>query len=781
MPSTENFLYLDDIHFTESEKNDFSYIQRKMDYFIHHLVHDRERIKKARNLYDGIRDKEEYQYLENVFGIEQPISLKMTPLIKTRVDILIGIFLDENRRFLVSVNDEGTHDKINNEKKNVRIKRIIDRYNKALHGSIIDANNGKEPSQPNPIDEEFLRKMEISINDDFISEFEVAAQVLIKYFEQSNDVDLEQKLKILFLDLLITGECYYRVNINYLGDDPHLEPCKPENIFFNKNTSEQYLNTDAVVHRRFLKRNEILAKYGHLMDDDIKTELFGSRAGLAGQHIVRSGFEVEYVAGNHDNEYISTHQQYTYANNDILEVFEVEWIANNEISLSEEEIKYLDQVEKITVSKNNSIGIKRVGSQVKKSGIRQDRYFGVRLGQYIYLGCGKAKHQIRSQHNPFKTKLTFNGIGYNERNNGKAASLALGLKDLQDLYDITMFHRDNFIANSGVNGSRINLAGIPKILGNNFVERIQKFIAYRKQGLELIDPTEPGAQLFNHHGDFKASIDGNVITSLEVVLQSIERQADIVSGVNRFMYQAAQERDAVSNVDTGIRQTSLITKDLFELMNVNIVHIFTDLINSAKITYKYGKKGSYILGHKTYLFDICPEQFAFTDYNINIVNSQKETVKLEKLYNTTNELVRAGIMSPELALMVTTTESSTDILRMVRSSIASVKEENGQLQKMSEQLQQLDTALKEAQKQLQTYDNQIKTLEKSSGQLEQNKFEFEKYKFEKEYDVTLKDSETSQKLTTSEVIKDKAVIDLEREQIIAENARGSSREVKNDL
>jgi hypothetical protein len=35
--------------------------------------------------------------------------------------------------------------------------------------------------------------------------------------------------------------------------------------------------------------------------------------------------------------------------------------------------------------------------------------------------------------------------------------------------------------------------------------RLTKWVTLRKQGLELVDPTEDGANLFQHYGDFNAS------------------------------------------------------------------------------------------------------------------------------------------------------------------------------------------------------------------------------------------------------------------------------------
>ena len=107
---------IEDIYVTEKGKNSFDYLSKSIDWHISQLVRDRKRIKKCRNLYDGIRDKEEFRYLEESFGIETPLSVHMTPLIKTRVDVLLGLLLDETFTYKVSVNDETTVDKINQDK-----------------------------------------------------------------------------------------------------------------------------------------------------------------------------------------------------------------------------------------------------------------------------------------------------------------------------------------------------------------------------------------------------------------------------------------------------------------------------------------------------------------------------------------------------------------------------------------------------------------------------------------------------------------------------------------
>jgi hypothetical protein len=50
--------------------------------------------------------------------------------------------------------------------------------------------------------------------------------------------------------------------------------------------------------------------------------------------------------------------------------------------------------------------------------------------------------------------------------------------------------------------------------------RLTKWVTLRK-GLELVDPTEDGANLFQHYGDFNASIQGDAINAVNAILNPL--------------------------------------------------------------------------------------------------------------------------------------------------------------------------------------------------------------------------------------------------------------------
>lgn len=789
MSFKHRYYSIEDISVSEEDKSKFAYLSQSVDFYISALVREKEHIKRARNLYDGVRDKEEFRYLEEVFGIETPMSVKMTPLVKTKIDVLLGIFLEEEYTYRISMNDTQTLNSIESQKMEEKSKQIL----KKLTEFKEEAKKALLTGQTLPeraYEKKFIENLDKTLNKDFVSQYEIAAQSLIKFFEQDPTVDLKQKLKQYLLDLLITGEAYYRTSIEREGEDPKLEICKPENVFFSKNTNFQFLsngnepNVTAVVHRTYMSRSAILNKWGHVMADEQKTVLYG-KSDSSGAQVIRDPRQLDHIydmAG-------TTYNQHMNSMWDTLPVYHVEWLANNEVEILEANKSKYEVVDYIKKSKYydknlgepTERGSKESGhGEARDKAYRLDRYEGVRIGWDIYLNMGKSKHTPRSMHSPWKTTLSYNGVGYNDRNT-RPYSIALSLEDLQNSYDVITFFRDNLIANSGVDGSRVNLAAIPKVLGQDFMERLLKFVAFRKQGLELYDPTEEGAGLFQHYGDFRGSLNGNIIQQLNIVLESIQAQADIVTGINRYMYQAAEQRDAVTNVKTGIRQTSLITKDLFELVFDTRKFVLTDLLNQAKITYKTGKRGSYILGHRNMLFNASPDNFRFTDFNIHVVNSSKENLKLEKLNAIAPQLAGKGSIDDDVLLKVMMTESVTEANQLIDDSMAEKREENDQLAQMNQQLQQLAEQAKQLQAELEKAKQEKEKLEKVDRDYKMRDLAMREEESKERLRQSQERLDIERKTSEAEVIKDAEVVRLEREQLYAENVSGNAREIKNNI
>jgi len=776
--------YLEDIHITEKEKNSEWYLKDNIDYWIANLVRERPQISTYRNYYNGVRNEKEFEYLTENFGIGTPSSVNFTPLIKPRIDALLSTIEDENYNYTVTCVDDKTIDIIQEEKKFKQIGEIygaLDRFTQ----SMVEAAKRAQPQQKEEKQQEgqqqpqqqpqqqgpddtmatelarTIKNIKSKYGSSYLSDFEIAAQNVLKYFENEYHMDLRQKLKQLALDLLVTGECHYRVIIDRVGADPQLEVIKPENIFYNKNTNSQYFDTvDAVVHREFLTRKEILKRYGKFMSKEQKEYLYGDRARIRTARSLRSGVDLElYYEGND-----TLWGQKSYTNLDVVEVFHVEWLALNEVKYTDEDREDEEQVDG------------GYQSDINKKAYRVDRYEGTRIAGSVYVNAGRSSHIVRSESRPYECSLTYNGIAYNDRN-GKPFSMVGAMKDLQDVYDLTIFYRDNLIANSGVPGSRINIAGIPKQLGNEFMERLMKFVALKKNGFELIDPTEPGAQLFQHYGEFDNSVNGHSLQAINAVLQMMERQADLIAGTNPQMLGQIAERDAVGNVKVGIERSLVINSDLFELVRTNQKRLMMDLLNASKIAYSKGKKASYIVGAETYVFSIAPEKFSYSDYAISITYSSKDQRKLQDLKIVAKEFASNGMVEPDALTQIILSDSITEINRIIRDSWALTKKERDEIGQAQQQIEQLSQQLKQMEAELNSTKQELKTYEQMNLQLKERELQIKEKESESKLRLEDKALKQEKEKDDKEHLLRQETVQLEREQLYM--GTGAAREPKN--
>ena len=763
--------YLEDVHISEEEKKEEYYLKDSMDYWIAQLVRDRTQIRTFRDYYYGVRNERDFAYLTENFGIGTPSKLKFTPLIKPRVDALLGTMLSENFKCQVAATDERSL----HEGEEMRKKKILEETDAKLTEFVNNVTKTVRAQQANPQSDQqqkvpdtgelgaALKGVQSKYTTNFISDFIVAAQDILRYFENDEAIDLKQKLKQLALDLLITGECYWRVYCEVVGQDPVLQVIKPENMFYNKNTNNQYLDNgavDSVVHREYLTRKDVLRRYGRFMDEDQRTYIFGHNARTRTARSLRSAVDLELYYNDVD----PVNGQKSYTMLDVLEVFHVEWIAMNEVKLTDEE-------------KADNVTVDGLNSEVTDKAWRMDRYEGVRIAGSVYVDCGKSSYVVRSESTPYICGLSYNGVCYNDRN-GKPYSLVGALKDLQDVYDLTQFYRDNLIANSGVSGDRINLAGIPKKLGNDFMERLFKFMALKKNGVELIDPTEPGSQLFQHYGGFDNSVNGQSLQAIEATLRAMENQADTIAGTTPQMRGAIQQRDAVTNVQVGIHQTQIMNEDLLELVRTNTKKLLLAMLNTAKICYRKGKKASYIMGAEAYTFEVLPENFCFTDYALSLTFSSKDEQKLIEIRQFATELIKAQGLDPALLTHVVLSDSVTEIQRMVDEAWKKRKEENDVLGQAQQQIAQLTENLKQMQAALNTAQQQVKTYEQSIQSYNQRELDLKEKEINLKYKVEETKVDNKHEIDSQSLELQKETVQLEREQLYLD-AKGNAREVRN--
>ncbi len=663
----------------------------KTDETIAELVYNKVKLQKAYNYYNGKRDKEQYKYLEENFGIGSPTAVQFTPLLKKHVDELVGEFLDTPILPKVSCKDDNTISNIGREKQLEISKQIIQFLKNHLNNSLLQIVQGRDITDK--AIKQQLDKIIDNINDSFVSQYEITAQNVIQYIIQSRHTDLVTKLRQLLTDILITGYCFYRV-ISKNNTNIDIEVLNPLNVFIDRNPDSIYIKDSyRVVVRSWLTKSQVLAKYGkELSKEDISKLRDDWQDKTTGEYR-RSNSPVISVYDDMDDEDedIIPGRPHSDRGN-LIPVYEVEWIETDD--------NFVVQ-----------------------------RYNTIRISDEYYILRGKDENVIRSQSNPNQCSLTVNGVVFLNRSK-EPYSLILKCASMQDRYDLLIYYRDILIANSGIKGSIVDISMIPKFLGVQFPERIQKYMAYKKAGIQLIDTTmegraegQPLNTIFN---GFDESIPAAAVQAIEVTIQSVENTVSSITGVFRERLNGIQQRDAVSNIQQGVTNSFTITKPYYQQMDLVTCEILTDCLNLAKVVFRNGLEGTLILGeHQQQIFTALPQYFTFTDYDIHVTPSTEIMQDMQTIKSMLPDLIKSGLVSADIIFEAVTAKSLTQLKLAVKKALAKQKQENNQLQQLSQQLEQVQQRNQELQKQLQQAQQQIKSLNEQKMQLDQKKIQLE--------------------------------------------------------
>lgn len=371
----------------------------KTDKAISELVYPKYELQKAYNYYNGIRDTEQFRYLEEVYGVNNPTTLHFTPLIKKHLDALIGEYLGTPIIPKISCKDSDTISHIDREKQLKIASELHNYLKKNLKNSVLNFIDGKNINDG--LIEKQLKAIVDDINNTFVSEYEIAAQNVVEYIMQSRDTDMITVLRDLLLDLLITGYAFYKVVPTVENNNIKIKVLNPLNTFIDRNFDSPYIkNSYRAVIRNWMTKNQILNEFGKEMKQKDKKLLdekwdsvyenaiyyirMGETNGIPNTDGLQAGTEV--TPGYPDNKTGITHE--------LIPVYEIEWL------------------------------------ETDKDYVMQ-RYKTIRIGEQIYILRGKDENVIRSNSNPSYCTLSINGIYFLNRGL-KPYSMVLACAHLQD-------------------------------------------------------------------------------------------------------------------------------------------------------------------------------------------------------------------------------------------------------------------------------------------------------------------------------------------------------------
>lgn len=165
-------------------------------------------------------------------------------------------------------------------------------------------------------------------------------------------------------------------------------------------------------------------------------------------------------------------------------------------------------------------------------------------------------------------------------------------------------------------------------------------------------------------------------------------------------------------------------------MDLVVNEVLLDCLNLAKVVFKNGLTGTLILGDKYQkIFTALPEYFTLTDHDIRIVTSTDVVKDLEQIKQIIPEFVKSGGLPPDIIIEAVTSRSVPDLKYKIKKAMQIQKDENNQIQQLTQQNQQLQQQLQQMQQQLQQAQKEVESLNQTKLQLEQKQME-QNYKIE---------------------------------------------------
>lgn len=621
------------------------------------------------NIYNGKRDQAKFKAITETYGIEFPVGkFKHIPLMRPLFHRLAGQQQDRPWGTIVRASDNDAIDLKKQEMSNNILNDVIEGI-KSQDTTAIDS---------------YLDKTQKYYGEDFQAEFEIGAAHVLEDYRLK--YDLEQKLWDAFVDKEITGRQQYYCRVNHLGEPPEFKVIRPGTLFYADTNVKWIREVDWAVHCVRMSPAEIIDRWGDKMNpEEIKRLENWMDMYTHDQFKVYSPAEIDQIL-NRDAEdvYSQTANWYEKVN-----VYFVEWKSERKVNLMHSPnkheperpfIKYIseDKLYDIKGSRKNNMQYRYV----------QDLWQGVRIGDDMFVDLGKVRYPRRDAQHPSRVHLSFNGLTYNGKI--KPFSLVEVTEDLQDLYDIMHFHKENLIAMSGTKGSYMDLSQLPDFGTGKFEDNLKMWLYYKKMGTAFINRAQEGADPnFNQFPSYNDTIDQSLSVVLEMI-KHIEEIAGRIIGVNRQQMGDLSQYDGKDTTNSAIAQSSLTTVPFFNEHDEFTRMACEDIVNACKVTYPHGYQGSYVNNQFLQtIFNVSPE-FSSHDYNVYFTNRFSDQKAIADIRAWAYKLLDSQMLQFEDILPLFRKSNLRDIELTIKKGIderrKAAAEQNREIQQLQQQL-----------------------------------------------------------------------------------------------
>lgn len=607
-------------------------------------------------LIDGNFSEKEYEYVTKMYGLTTPARLVNYGIILPKINLVVGELMAQGLQFSAHViNRDGVRRK--NEAKIAAtaelLMRPIRRQMEKVLGTELD---DEELAESVPDD---ITKFAETPYKDHMEEY-----VVVGIKDLIQRLGLKHVFKRGMYDLCATYKAFYHVQIrNHM---PYAERIDVRKMIYDIDNDDEdiekgrFAGTDG-----WYNTNEILDMY-----PDLPTEKVVEIEKLEGQE---SGY-FDNIEGS-DNWY-----NFEEGKGLRVRVVKMQWRSLRKIRVKLSDNPYDPETPYIKYLKDD---YKKKKNDRIEERVIDDIWEGVIIGHDIVHKGRRSPNQIRYEENYAKSTLDYVGIRPNTFS-GSATSLVDALKNIQMMYNITMYSIALAQARAGGKAVIYDTSQKPKNMTTAEVMHHAK-----NSGMIFINSKQEGNQLnsFNQFGqiDFTMS---NTVTQLRELQYMLEALADKVTGISaaRAGYQTSGELVGVN--ERNVAQSSLITLPLFEAHYKVVGKVLNRLAAKMKFCYPQNKWIANLFGDNQMQIVKMDKSIGLDEYSIYLENSGRDTQRRNEMISLLSQALASNDGTVDLGMLADAldADSATEVKNTLKHGIATAKEV---LQGMEQQKMQI--------------------------------------------------------------------------------------------
>lgn len=759
------------------------------------------------DLYHGIFNESDFDYLRKVDKYEYPAKIRFIPLLRPKADLLKSQETKRPFNFRVFTIDQLSISKKDDHKMNhyfsliqqklIAKKEMIVTAQSALQKvqQNIDQvrQSAAEQGQQLPPDlqmaleqaesqlriamsplasEQILNSKEIEevekyYNYTYQDFIEIIAERGLKYMIYKHRI--RDMFQHGFEDKICVDKEYYYCHYHNGDPDPTVRRVNPLNFYYSNDEESEWVgDCEWAMEERWMTIPQIVDEFKNDLSAEDMEKL--QKKGMNGFYNTgyNSGrfsyYANTYQFGNpadYNTDGCNTSSLYagTLDMSNKIRVAYVVWKSQREINFKKSPNKYIPDTE-YTHWMSSTDRPKKDDKIVSK--YVNDVWEGVMIDSDIYIRIRKMQHQLRSIDNYGKVDLPYVGIAHNNLNK-KPYSLIWAAKDIQILYNLIHYHKELWLALSGVRGFIMDKSQMPDGMSP------QEWLYQRKLGIGWIQSVREGLQRQPSYNQFQTFDDGvsPAIQYLNQILEHLDRLAGSVMGVSPQRQASIAPGDLKGPTEAAINQSELVTEIIYYQHDQTKRKVLERLINLCRIAWKDGKRGQYVIGSMAQeILNIPKDTINSAEYEVFMSDNGKE----ERLINEMRQMAAQANAKGQVSLSQMVKLFSMDNLAEIERTL----ERYGDMadKKAMENAQaanQMEAEREQAERDLKLmiakWENELSTAQFN---LDKERLDFERNKFAVETQLRNKEVDTNAYLQESNMMLDH---DTEMRYLESENAQ----------